>query len=112
LRRSNIASWPPGAVMLKRIGLVLLVLVIFLAMLVFARLNPGLIEIDLAFGKVESSVPLAFAVTFALGWLFGLLCTAAAVMRLVNGRRQLRKLLRTSESELSTLRNLPLSDAD
>lgn len=97
--------------MLKRIGLVLLVLVIFLAMLVFARLNPGLIEIDLAFGKVGSSVPLAFAVTFALGWLFGLLCTAVAVMRLVNERRQLRKLLRTSESELSTLRNLPLSDA-
>lgn len=98
--------------MLKRIGLVLLVLVIFLAMLVFARLNPGLIEIDLAFGKVESSVPLAFAVAFALGWLFGLLCTAVAVMRLVNERRQLRKLLRTSESELSTLRNLPLSDAN
>lgn len=98
--------------MLKRIGLVLLVLVIFVAMLVFARLNPGLLEIDLAFGTVGTSVPLAFAVAFAAGWLFGLLCTAAAVMRLVNERRQLRKLLRSSESELSTLRSLPLSDAD
>lgn len=98
--------------MLKKIGLVLLVLVIFLAMLVFTRLNPGTLDIDLAFGKVQTSVPLAFAIAFAAGWLFGLLCTAAAVMRLVNERRQLRKLLRSSESELSTLRNRPLSDAD
>jgi uncharacterized integral membrane protein len=98
--------------MLKRIGLVFLVAVILLAMLVFTRLNPGMLEIDLAFGKVETSVPLAFTVAFAAGWLFGLLCTAAAVMRLVNERRQLRKLLRSSESELNTLRNRPLSDAD
>ena len=34
--------------MLKRIGVVLLILIILLAMLVFARLNPGLIRIDLA----------------------------------------------------------------
>lgn len=98
--------------MLKKIGLVLLVLVILLAMLVFTRLNPGLLEIDLAFGTVEASIPLAFAIAFAVGWMFGLLCAAAAVMRLVNERRQLRKALRSSESELSSLRNRPLTDAD
>jgi uncharacterized integral membrane protein len=98
--------------MLKRIGLILLVLVILAAMLVFTRLNPGLIEVDLAFGAVATSIPLAFTVAFAAGWLFGLLCTAAFVTRLVNERRQLRKLLRSSETEVSSLRNMPLSDAD
>lgn len=98
--------------MLKKVSLVFLVLVILLGMLVFTRLNPGTLDIDLAFGTVRTSMPLAFAIAFAAGWLFGLLCTAAAVMRLVNERRQLRKLLRSSESELTTLRNRPLSDAD
>ncbi|HLT90796.1 MAG TPA: LapA family protein [Woeseiaceae bacterium] len=98
--------------MLKRIGFIVLALVILLAMVVFTRLNPGMLEIDLAFGRVRASIPLAFTVAFAAGWLFGLLCSAVAVVRLVNERRQLRKLLRSSESELSTLRNRPLSDAD
>ena len=98
--------------MLKRIGAILLVLVILAVMLVFTRLNPGLIEIDLAFGTVESSVPLAFTVTFAAGWLFGVLCTLAFVARLLNERRRLRKELKSSETELSSLRHMPLSDAD
>lgn len=98
--------------MLKRIGAVLLILVILAVMLVFTRLNPGMIEIDLAFGTVEFSIPLAFTVTFALGWLFGLLCTVLFVARLLNERRRLRKELRSSETELSSLRHMPLSDAD
>jgi lipopolysaccharide assembly protein A len=98
--------------MLKRIGAILLILIVLLAMLVFTWLNPGVLDVDLAFGTVETSVPVAFTVVFAIGWLFGLLCAAAFVMRLINERRQLRKLLRSSESELSTLRNKPLSDAD
>lgn len=98
--------------MLKRIGAVLLILVILAMMLVFTRLNPGLMEIDLAFGTVEASIPLAFTAAFAAGWLFGLLCMAAVVTRLLNERRQLRKSLRSSETELSSLRHIPLSDAD
>jgi hypothetical protein len=33
-------------------------------------------------------------------------------LKLVNERRALRRALRISESEVSSLRNLPLSDAD
>lgn len=98
--------------MLKRIAVVVLFLVILVIMLVFTRLNPGLLEIDLAFRTVESSIPLAFTVTFVFGWLFGLLCTAIFAARIVNERRQLRKLLRNSETEVHTLRNLPIVDAD
>ncbi|HWM28128.1 MAG TPA: LapA family protein [Woeseiaceae bacterium] len=98
--------------MIKRIGLILLVLLILGLMLVFTRLNPGSVEVDLAVGTFQSSIPLAFTVAFAAGWLFGLLCMALAVARLVNERRRLRKSLRNTEVEISSLRNLPLSDAD
>jgi uncharacterized integral membrane protein len=98
--------------MIKRIGLILLILLILGLMLVFTRLNPGSIEVDLAVGTVQSSIPLAFTVAFAAGWLFGLLSMALVVARLVNERRRLRKSLRNTEVEISSLRNLPLSDAD
>jgi uncharacterized integral membrane protein len=98
--------------MLKKFGAILLILIILAVMLVFTSLNPGMVDIDLAFGTVEASIPLAFTVAFAAGWLFGLLCTAAFVMRLVNERRQLKKMLRSNESEISSLRTMPLSDAD
>lgn len=98
--------------MLKRIALLVLFVIILVVMLVFTRLNPGLVEIDLAFGTVESSIPLAFTVAFVLGWLFGLFSTAVFAARLINERRQLRKALRMSESEVQSLRNLPLADAD
>jgi len=36
----------------------------------------------------------------------------AWALRLLNDRRSLRRSLRVSESEVSSLRNLPLNDAD
>jgi len=98
--------------MLKKIGVVLVFLAIFVVMLMFTRLNPGMIEVDLAVGTFETSVPIAFTVAFVAGWLFGVLCLVAYVIRLVNERRQLRKSLRLAESEVSSLRNLPITDAD
>jgi uncharacterized integral membrane protein len=98
--------------MIKRVGAILLVLVILGLMLVFTRINPGTIEIDLALGTVRSSIPLAFTVTFAAGWLFGLLSMSLFAARLVNERRRLRKALRNREVEVSSLRHMPISDAD
>ena len=98
--------------MLKKIAVLLVFVVILISMLVFTRLNPGLINVDLVFAAVETSIPLAFTVTFILGWLFGLLCTVLFVVRLLNERRQLRRALRLSEAEVSGLRSLPISDAD
>ena len=98
--------------MLKRIGIGALVILIFLLMLWFTDMNPGVITLDLAFNTVQPSIPQAFATTFVLGWLFGLLCTSVVIVRLTNERRRLRRALRNSESEVSSLRNLPLTDAD
>ena len=98
--------------MLKRIGLAILILLIVIVMATFTANNTGMVDIDLAFVEVHTSIPLAFTVTFALGWLFGVLCLGFYALKLLNERRVLRRTLRMSESEVSSLRNLPLSDAD
>ena len=98
--------------MLKRIGLAILIILIVIVMATFTANNTGMIDIDLAFARISTSIPLAFTVTFVLGWLFGVLSLGFYALRLVNERRILRRSLRMRESEVSSLRNLPLSDAD
>jgi len=98
--------------MLKRVGLLVLILVIAALMATFTAINTGTVDIDLAFAKYTRPLPLVLTVTFAIGWLFGLLCMGFFAIRLINERRVLRRLLRLSESEVTTLRGLPLNDAD
>ncbi len=98
--------------MLKKIGIGILVILVFAVMLVFTSSNPGFVDLDLFFATVRPSIPLAFSITFVLGWAFGLLCTVVFILRLMNERRRLRRQLRHSESEVTSLRNLPLADAD
>jgi uncharacterized membrane protein YciS (DUF1049 family) len=93
---------------------------VFLMFLLFAAvaatlayLNPGEISVNLAFVELESvAKPLAFAMTFAFGWLFGLVCLASVLLRFISQRRRLRRDLRAAESEVSGLRSLPLNDAN
>jgi uncharacterized membrane protein YciS (DUF1049 family) len=98
--------------MLKRIGLAILVVLIVIIMATFTANNTGMIDIDLAFTEVSTSIPLAFTVAFAVGWLFGVLCIGFYALKLVNERRVLRRSLRMTESEVSSLRGLPINDAD
>ena len=98
--------------MLKRIGLGLLLLIILVIVFTFTALNSGNIELDMAFFAGTYSVSIVVIITFIVGILFGMLCMTAFVFRIVNDRRTLRRALRMSESEVSSLRNLPLSDAD
>ena len=98
--------------MLKRAGLILLLIVIFGVMVVFSYLNTGEVEVNLAFVSVTTSISIAFTVTLVVGWLLGVVSMGFYALRLVNERRSLRRALRVSESEVTSLRNLPLSDAD
>ena len=98
--------------MLKRAGLILVVIVVLLIAVAFTVLNTGTVELDFGFARGPFPVSVAMAVAFGIGCLFGMLCMTAFVFRLVRERRSLRKSLRVSESEVSSLRNLPLSDAD
>ncbi len=98
--------------MLKCIGLLLLIIVIAVCMATFTAINTGTVDIDLAFASFTKPLPLVLTVTFALGWLFGILCMGFYALKLVNERRVLRRSLRLSESEVTSLRGLPLNDAD
>ena len=98
--------------MLKKVALILLLIVIFGIMVVFSYLNTGEVEVNLAFVSVTTSVSIAFTVTLVAGWLLGVISMGLYALRLANERRTLRRALRTSESEISSLRSLPLSDAD
>ncbi len=98
--------------MLKRIAVIVLVVIIFTAMLVFTYLNKGTVEVNLVLATVTTSVPVAFTIAFAIGWLFGIVCMGVWALRLINDRRNLRRSLKVSESEVTSLRNLPKNDAD
>jgi uncharacterized integral membrane protein len=99
-------------IILKRIGLVLLILLIFSAMVVFTAGNPNDVSIKLLHWEIISPISLAFTAAFAVGWLFGVACMGVYAFKVANERRMLRRSLRMSENEVSSLRNLPLSDAD
>jgi putative membrane protein len=98
--------------MFRKIGVVALVLLVFVMMIWFTSLNPGVVTIDLAFGTVEPTISLALAVSFVLGWAFGILSLSVYVLKLLNERRRLRGELRNTESEVRSLRSLPIADAD
>ena len=98
--------------MLRRIAIVLLVAIIFIATLVFTYHNSGDITINLILAEVTSPVSLAFIVAFAFGWLFGLVTMGLYALRQMNEKRSLRRSLQATETEVSSLRNLPLNDAD
>ena len=98
--------------MLKRFAVIALVLIVFVLMAWFTSINPGDVEIDLAFLKIQPSIPMALALTFVLGWAFGLISMVFYTLRLTNDRRRLRTALRISESEVTSLRSLPIDDAN
>ena len=98
--------------MLRKAGLILLLIIIFGVMVVFSYLNTGDVEVNLAFISVTTSISIAFTLTLVVGWLLGVISMGLYALRLVNERRTLRRALRVSESEVSSLRSLPLSDAD
>ena len=98
--------------MLRAVFYAFLIFVTVLIGVTFTTLNPGAISLDLAFLQTESQVSTAFAVTFALGFLFGVGVLSLSVLRLMNQRRKLKKSLRLAEAEVNNLRSIPLRDAE
>ena len=97
--------------MLKRAGLVVLIVILFAVIFTFTALNTGQVELDLGFVKRSFPISITLVATLVTGMILGMLCMTAFVFRLINERRALKRSLRMTESEVSSLRNL-LSDAD
>ena len=66
---------------LKRAIYALLLAAVLSVAVVLALLNSGAVRLDLAFAEFSVSKPLAFTAVFGLGWLFGLLCAAGALLK-------------------------------
>ncbi len=81
-------------------------------MVVFTADNPGEVDLKLLYFEKSFPVSLAFTAAFVIGWLFGVICMGLYAFKVSNERRMLRRSLRMSENEVSSLRSLPLSDAD
>jgi uncharacterized membrane protein YciS (DUF1049 family) len=90
----------------------LLIFLVLVLAIIFAALNPGMIELDYAFGETEIQKSLALTIAFGIGWIFGLLCAGIALLKAINERRKLRKSLHLAEAEVKTLRSIPIQDAD
>ncbi|MEM7765315.1 MAG: LapA family protein [Pseudomonadota bacterium] len=98
--------------MIRRVvTLVLLVAVVLLAA-VFASVNTGTIEVDFLFAKYALPQSLVIIGSVVVGTAVGLLCASFFVVRFMAERRRLRKALRNAETEISSLRSLPLQDAN
>lgn len=98
---------------MRRIAVITALCLAVLLAAVFAYNNPERIAVDLGIVRLEAvPVPLAFTVCLALGWALGLASAGTAVLRMSRERRRLRRELRLAESEVKSLRSLPLQDAD
>ena len=98
--------------MLRYILFIFVVLFVFLIEVVFAATNPGLIELDLAFTRLELQKSLAFVLFLGVGWLFGILCAGFLMLKMFAERRLLRKSLELAEAEVKSLRSMSVQDAD
>jgi uncharacterized membrane protein YciS (DUF1049 family) len=98
--------------MLRYILFIFVVLFVFLIAVVFAATNPGLIELDLAFTRLELQKSLAFVLFLGVGWLFGILCAGFLMLKMFAERRLLRKSLELAEAEVKSLRSMSVQDAD
>jgi len=98
--------------MLRRIVFPLVLFAVLVLAVLFAALNPGIIDVDFGLFETRLQKSLALTLAFAAGWVFGLLCLVTVLIRMVVERRRLRKALRLAEAEVHTLRSLPAAHAD
>jgi uncharacterized integral membrane protein len=98
--------------MLYRLFVIAVALFVVIAMFAFAYVNTAEVDVDYLFFDWRTSVSLAITTAFAAGWLFGVACASFWALGLARERRNLKQALRASESEVSNLRSLPMTDAD
>jgi uncharacterized integral membrane protein len=98
---------------LRRLTYIVIAVLLALIAAVLAYGNPEPISIDIGFVRFDNvSLTVAFVCVFGLGWLFGLACAGIALLRMAGEKRQLKQELRFAETELGSLRALPLHDAN
>ena len=91
--------------------LIFLVTLSLLALsIIISMLNPLSIEIDLYFQKYSSPLPLFLFISFLIGSFLALLFFLSAYISHKHEGRNLKKILKTKEDEIDSLRKNPLRD--
>jgi putative membrane protein len=99
--------------LLRKILLVAVLVLLVLIAAVFAYNNPDPVSLDIGLARFDDiSLTLVMACAFAVGWLFGLASAGYALMRMAAEKRRIRRELRNVETEVASLRSLPLNDAN
>ncbi len=98
--------------MIRRIITIVILVSIVLIAAVFASLNTDVISVDFMFARYALPQSVVIIGALLIGALIGLLCASLFVLRFIAERRRLRKALRVAETEVSSLRSLPLHSAD
>jgi uncharacterized integral membrane protein len=98
---------------LRRLTYIVIAVLLALIAAILSYGNPEPIAVDIGFIRFDRvSLTVAFTCAVGLGWLFGLACAGLALLRMAGEKRQLQRELRFAETELSSLRALPLHDAN
>ena len=97
--------------MIRRIFTLVILISVLIAAAVFASVNTDVIVVDFLFDQFELPQSIVIIGALITGTLIGLLCASIFVVRFMSERRKLRKALRNAETEISSLRSLPLQDA-
>ncbi|MEQ1582333.1 MAG: lipopolysaccharide assembly protein LapA domain-containing protein [Steroidobacteraceae bacterium] len=84
---------------MKRVALIGLLVLLALAALVFAILNPATFPLELGFVRVAAPIGVALIGAFAAGMLLGVLWRVSWVASLLGERGRLRRALRLAEAE-------------
>ncbi|MEL7285473.1 MAG: LapA family protein [Pseudomonadota bacterium] len=97
--------------MIRRILTLVILISVLIAAAVFASVNTDVIVVDFLFDQYELPQSIVIIGALIVGTLIGLLSASIFVVRFMTERRKLRKALRNAETEISSLRSLPLHDA-
>ncbi|MEO0616344.1 MAG: LapA family protein [Pseudomonadota bacterium] len=98
--------------MIRRVLTLIVVVIAVVFAAVFATLNTEIIQVDLLFARYELAQSFVIIGALITGVLLGLAIASLFLLRVTSERRKLRRALSTAETEITSLRSLPLQNAD
>lgn len=96
--------------MLRLIGS-MIVLAVFILGFAFAWLNTSTIEINYLAGRTEIQISFALFIALVVGWVLGIVSSAALLFRQRREISRLKREIKLAETEVNNLRTLPVKDA-
>ena len=98
--------------MIRRVLTLIVVVIAVVFAAVFAKLNTEIIQLDLLFARYELAQSFVIIGALIIGVILGLAIASLFLLRVTSERRKLRRALSTAETEITSLRSLPLQNAD